>query len=207
MNEQPSGNTGSELQTKHRNASVNAQSTGHGKVLVGLGANSPGPWGTPPETLKRAFRELERRGIAVEAVSHPYETAALGPARQAPYVNQVALLDTSLPAPALLRLLKQIETQAGRRGGRPWGPRTLDLDIIDYKGMTLNWSGSRKTMPRARIRPLVLPHPQLEQRAFVLRPLLDVAPNWRHPVLKLSAGELCRRVPKGGQGAVLKRLP
>jgi 2-amino-4-hydroxy-6-hydroxymethyldihydropteridine diphosphokinase len=61
-------------------------------------------------------------------------------------------------------------------------------------------------MPRARVRPLVLPHPQLEQRPFVLRPLLDVAPTWRHPALKLSAEELWRRVPKRGQGAVLKRL-
>jgi 2-amino-4-hydroxy-6-hydroxymethyldihydropteridine diphosphokinase len=61
-------------------------------------------------------------------------------------------------------------------------------------------------MPRARVRPLVLPHPQLELRPFVLRPLLDVAPNWRHPVSKLSAAELWRRVPKHGQGSVLKRL-
>ena len=132
---------------------MDAQSTRRGKVLVGLGANSPGPWGSPAKTLKRALRELERRGITVEAVSNLYETAAMGAARQPPYVNQVALLATSLPAPALLRLLKQIEAQAGRRGGRPWGPRALDLDIIDYKGMTLNWSGSRKTMPRARVRP------------------------------------------------------
>jgi 2-amino-4-hydroxy-6-hydroxymethyldihydropteridine diphosphokinase len=184
---------------------VNAQSRSRGKVLVGLGANSPGPWGSPAETLKRALRELERRGITVEAVSHLYETAAMGAARQPPYVNQAALLATSLPAPALLRLLKQIEAQAGRRGGRPWGARTLDLDIIDYKGMIMNLSGSRKTMPRALVR-LVLPHPQLELRPFVLRPLLDIAPNWCHPVLKLSAEELWRRVKKQGQGSVLKRL-
>jgi len=98
---------------------VDAQSNAHGKVLVGLGANSPGPWGSPAKTLKRALRELERRGITVEAVSNLYETAAMGAARQPPYVNQVALLATSLPAPALLRLLKQIEAQAGRRGGAP----------------------------------------------------------------------------------------
>ena len=84
--------------------------------------------------------------------------------------------------------------------------RTLDLDIIDYKGLIMNWSGGAGGMPRERVRPLSLPHPQLEARPFVLRPLLDVAPNWRHPVLKLSARDLWRRVPKHGQGSVLKRV-
>jgi len=143
----------------------------------------------------------------VEAVSDLFETAAMGAARQPPYVNQVALLTTSLPAPALLRLLKQIEARAGRRAGRPWGMRTLDLDIIDYKGLKMNWSRGKKGMPRERVRPLVLPHPQLEQRPFVLKPLLDIAPNWRHPVLKLSASELWRRLPNRGQGSVLKQAP
>jgi len=183
---------------------VTAQSNGHGKILVGLGANCPGPWGSPTQTLHRALREIERRGVTVEAVSPLYETAALGPARQPPYVNQVALLATRLPAPSLLRLLKEVERQSGRRGGRPWGERTLDLDIIDYKGLILGWSKARKGVPRERVRPLVLPHPQLENRPFVLRPLLDVVPNWRHPVLKLSAKELWRRVKKRGQGSVLQ---
>ena len=185
---------------------MNAQSNGHGKVLIGLGANCPGPWGTLAKTLHRALRELERRGVKVEAVSNLYETAAMGAVHQPSYLNQVALIATSLPAPALLRLLKQIEAQAGRRGGRPWGTRTLDLDIIDYKGRVVNWSGARKGIPRERVRPLALPHPELDQRPFVLKPLLDVAPNWRHPVLKLSASELWRRVLKHGQGSVLKRV-
>ena len=186
---------------------MEAQSNGHGKVLVGLGANCPGPWGTPAKTLHRALRELEQRRVIVEAASDLFETTAMGAARQPPYVNQVALLTTSLPAPALLRLLKQIEARAGRRGGRPWGMRTLDLDIIDYKGLKMNWSRGARVIPRERIRPLVLPHPQLEQRPFVLKPLLDIAPNWRHPVLKLSASELWRRLPNRGQGSVLKRAP
>jgi 2-amino-4-hydroxy-6-hydroxymethyldihydropteridine diphosphokinase len=195
------------LRRKHRHASVNAQSNGHGKVLVGLGANSPGPWGTPAKTLRCALHELAQRGVAVEAVSDLYETAAMGAARQPPYLNQVALIFTSLPAPALLRLLKQIESRAGRRGGRPWGARTLDLDIIDYKGLTINWSPGTKGLPRARVLPLVLPHPQLGRRPFVLKPLLDVAPNWRHPVLKLSGRELWYRLPKKGQGSVSNRYP
>ena len=177
-----------------------AQSNGHGKILVGLGANCPGPWGSPAQSLRRALAEIERRGVAVEAVSPLYETAALGAARQPPYVNQVALLATRLPAPSLLRLLKEIERQSGRRGGRPWGARTLDLDIIDYKGLIMGRSKARKGVPRERVRPLVLPHPQLENRPFVLKPLLDVAPDWRHPVTKASAKELWRRVDEARAG-------
>lgn len=183
-----------------------AQSRLQGRVLVALGANCPGPWGTPPESFARALRELERRGVRIEAVSGLYETAALGSAGQAPYRNAVALVSTQLPAQALLRLLKQIEARAGRRGGRPWGSRTLDLDILDYKGLTLNWKKRGTGQPRQGYRPLVLPHPELERRPFVLRPLLDVAPEWRHPVTKASARALWRRVSKRGQGGVIARV-
>ncbi|HEU0018069.1 MAG TPA: 2-amino-4-hydroxy-6-hydroxymethyldihydropteridine diphosphokinase, partial [Methyloceanibacter sp.] len=81
----------------------------------------------------------------------------------------------------------------------------LDLDIIDYKGLVVGRSKGASGVPRDLVRPLVLPHPQLENRPFVLKPLLDVAPNWRHPVTKTSAKELWRRVKKRGQGSVLKR--
>ena len=176
-----------------------------GKVLLGFGANSAGPWGSPAETFRRALSELQRHKVSVEAASALYETAALGSAGQAPYLNAVVSVRTVLPAPALLRLLKRIEGGAGRRGGRPWGARTLDLDILDYKGQVLNWQNRQKGATASRRRPLVLPHPELERRPFVLRPLLDIAPNWRHPALKESAAALWRRLPKHGQGSVLKR--
>ena len=183
------------------------QSRFKARVLLGLGANCPGPWGTPAETFTRALDELARRGVTVEAVSHLYETAALGSARQAPYLNAVALVSTRLPPPALLRLLKQIEARAGRRrGGRPWGSRTLDIDILDYKGIRLNWSKRKAGQPRRQNRPLVLPHAEIERRPFVLLPLLDVAPDWRHPVTKVSARTLWRRVEKRGQGSVAARM-
>lgn len=182
------------------------QSVARGKVLVGVGANYPGPWGKPANTLHRALSELQRRGVTVLAVSNLYETAAMGQPRQPPYLNAVAVLSSSRPAPALLRLLKQVEARAGRRGGKPWGERTLDLDILDYKGLRLNWARAQWGPPRQRTRPLTLPHPELDQRAFVLRPLLDVAPHWRHPVLKVSAKELWHRVSKRRQGCVLRRF-
>jgi 2-amino-4-hydroxy-6-hydroxymethyldihydropteridine diphosphokinase len=150
--------------------------------------------------------EIERAHIAVEAVSPLYQTEAVGNARQPAYVNAVAALDTPLSPEALLRVLKGIERRSGRRGGRPWGPRTLDIDIIDYEGLVRHWRGRAPDFWRAGPRPLVLPHPLAHERPFVLRPLGDVAPRWRHPVLKKSAAELLHTLPKGGAGRVLKRL-
>ncbi len=182
------------------------QLPGRGNVLVALGANCPGPWGAPRETLARALLELARHGVAVKALSALYETAAIGQARQLPYLNAVALLQTSKPPAALLRLLKQVERRAGRRGGRPWGARTLDLDLVDYKGIVQNWRAKRPDVAKGGQRPLVLPHPLMQERPFVLRPLLDVAPGWRHPVWRSSGRELWQRVASKREGRVLKRL-
>ncbi len=176
------------------------------KVVIGIGSNCRGAWGTPAETIAQALGEMRLAKIRVAAVSPLYMTAAVGAARQPPYVNAVALLDTRLPPEALLRVLKAIERRSGRRGGRPWGPRTLDIDILDYGGQVRLWRKGRPAFAEAGARPLILPHPLAHRRPFVLRPLLDIAPNWRHPVLKASAGELWRQVSKRGQGAVLARL-
>jgi len=185
---------------------VAPQSLAHNKVVVGLGANSPGAWGTPAETIAQALGEIERPNIAVLAVSPLYQTAAVGTACQPAYVNAVALLGTSLSPDALLRVLKEIERRSGRRGGRPWGPRSLDIDIVDYRGLVRHWHGGRPEFQKAGPRPLVLPHPLAHQRPFVLKPLLDIAPGWRHPALNLSARELWHRVSRHGQGRVLNRL-
>lgn len=174
--------------------------------MVALGANSPGPWGRPSETIARALRVIEREGLDLCAVSPLYESAALGRARQPAYANAVALVETELPPEALLRVLKRIEREAGRRGGRPWGARTLDLDIVDYKGLVKHWRRDKGDFARPGARPLVLPHPLAHQRPFVLEPLADIAPDWRHPVLRRSAAELLRGLPKRGQGTVIKRL-
>ena len=182
------------------------QSLAHGKIVVGLGANSPGAWGTPAKTIAQALGEIERSGIAVVAVSPLYQTAAVGNAHQPPYTNAVAVLVTSLSPDALLRVLKDIERRSGRRGGRPWGPRSLDIDIVDYRGLVRHWRGGHAAFDRARPRPLILPHPLAHERPFVLKPLLDIAPSWRHPTLGMSARELWRRVSGHGQGRVLKRL-
>jgi 2-amino-4-hydroxy-6-hydroxymethyldihydropteridine diphosphokinase len=85
----------------------------------------------------------------------------------------------------MLRLLKRIERRAGRRLGRRWGPRPLDIDILDYRGTRIGWPPRRREPGR-----LILPHPEMHRRVFVLVPLLEIAPHWRHPILGLGARAL-----------------
>lgn len=191
---------------QHRYDTRTAQLRARGKILVGLGANHPGPWGAPAATIKRALGEMEEGGITVKAVSPFYETAALGRARQPSYVNAVALIDSPLSPEALLRRFKAIERRAGRRGGRPWGSRSLDIDIIDHKGLVRHWRTRQADFSHGGYRPLVLPHPLMHERPFVLKPLADIAPDWRHPVLQRSIGALWRDARGERQGRVLKPL-
>jgi 2-amino-4-hydroxy-6-hydroxymethyldihydropteridine diphosphokinase len=145
-------------------------------ILVALGANLPGPDGAPAlETCRRAAAALDRLpGLRLRALSRWFATAPVPLVAGAPdYVNGVARLDAgprAAPDPAtLLAGLQAIEAGFGRVRPFPNAPRTLDLDLLDLDG-------------RLRDGPdPILPHPRLHLRAFVLAPLLDVAPGWRHP--------------------------
>ena len=175
-----------------------------GQILIGLGSNRAGHWGEPAEALQRAVDEMRSAGVSVGVVSDIYLTAGVGSGRPGDYVNAVVAADAHLPPIALLGLLKRLEARAGKRSARPWGPRPLDLDIIDYKGVVRHW---RQSLPvRGSNHGLTLPHGWAHQRPFVLKPLLDVAPQWRHPVLKLSARDLWQLCAKQRRGRILDRI-
>lgn len=173
-------------------------------ILIGLGSNRSGAWGSPRRTLMRAVRELAGLGLRLRAVSGFYETEAMGPGHQSPYVNAVVAVDGAAPPGTLLRRLKRLERAAGRRSATRWGPRALDLDILDYKGQIRAWPPG--TAGRRSHGHLVLPHSRLHERPFVLRPLLDVAPRWRHPVTGRSARALWRRAERAKGGRILRKL-
>jgi 2-amino-4-hydroxy-6-hydroxymethyldihydropteridine diphosphokinase len=182
---------------------MRAQSA-RGGVIVALGANEDGPRGNPGETLEWAFGAMEKAGLRVLARSPVYASAAVGPSRGLQYANAVVEVATPRAPAAVLRVLKRLEAQAGRRAsGRPWGPRALDLDLVDWHGSVRNWRGGRPLHARAGAKPLVLPHPLMHLRPFVLRPLLDVAPDWRHPVLRRTAAELWRSASRLKSGRIL----
>jgi 2-amino-4-hydroxy-6-hydroxymethyldihydropteridine diphosphokinase len=159
-------------------------------ILIGLGSNKTGPWGNPRQTLRRALAQLNRDGIRLIAASRLLVSSPFGPVKQAPFVNAVARIDTKLSPEALLRRLHAIEASAGRKRSLRWGPRTLDLDLLDYHGLV-----------RREPRQPVLPHPGIPDRIFVLKPIAELAPGWVHPVLRKKARTLLRRLDASGEGA------
>lgn len=143
---------------------------------VGLGSNLEGP----REHVERALEELDRLPLTCRvAASRLYASRPVGPADQPDYINAVAQLVTGLSPLALLDQLQALEQRHGRVRGRRWGPRTLDLDLLLY-------DDCRLTLPR-----LTLPHPEMARRAFVLVPLVELAPAMTldgQPLARLAAG-------------------
>jgi 2-amino-4-hydroxy-6-hydroxymethyldihydropteridine diphosphokinase len=159
-------------------------------ILVGLGSNVSGPWGTPRDTVIRALRELDGNGTQLIIASRLVETAPFGKLNQPSFVNAVARIATAMPAETLMHHLHDIERRAGRRRRLRWGPRTLDLDLLDYHGLVRHGR-------------LLLPHPGMTERDFVLTPLAEIAPGWRHPVTRSSARMMRRRLSGFARGGTV----
>lgn len=160
-------------------------------ILIGLGANLPSLAGAPQATLRASLDALGMRGVAAGPVSHFYRTPAWPDPADPPFVNAAARLTTQLDPRALLDLLREIETIFGREHEVKNAPRTLDLDLLDFDG-------------RVEQGPPQLPHPRLATRAFVLVPMRDIAPLWRHPVSGKGVAELIEEL--GPDGALAKRI-
>ena len=154
-------------------------------ILIALGASLPSRAGGPADTLRAALTSLGARGITVERQSGFYESPAWPDPSDPPFINAVASVRTELTPADLLRVLHEIEDAFGRQRGRRNAPRTLDLDLIDYDG-------------RVEPGPPELPHPRMASRAFVLLPLRDVAPDWRHPSSGRTVSELIAEAPSAG---------
>jgi 2-amino-4-hydroxy-6-hydroxymethyldihydropteridine diphosphokinase len=148
----------------------------HFLYAIALGSNRRGRHGAPAETVRAAAA-----AIGAELLSKVRLTPALGPAGRG-FANAVALVRSDLDPPALLTRLKQVERDFGRRGGRRWGPRILDLDIILWSQGA--WGGDG----------LIVPHPDFRQRRFVLEPLAEIAPAWRDPITGASIRQLLHRL-------------
>ncbi len=148
-------------------------------ILIGLGANlSSDRFGPPRNTLEAALDELEKRGVHVAKRSRWYSSAPMPLSDQPRYINAVAAVTTDRSPDQLLALLHTIEADFGRQRTVANASRAIDLDLLAYDDLI-----------RTTQAPL-LPHPRLAERAFVVRPICDIDPNWRHPLLGQTAQEL-----------------
>lgn len=163
--------------------------------------------GAPAATLRAALDELHPRGLTPTRVSSLYATPCFPAGAGPDYVNACAALTGSLPAGEVLTILHEIEETFGRQRLQRWGSRTLDLDLLAIGSQVLPdaavhtaWRDlPAEEQPGATPDQLILPHPRLQDRAFVLVPLCDVAPDWRHPTLGQTARELCAALPENAR--------
>lgn len=180
------------------------------KGLVALGGNVTSLAGHPGATLERALEHLAQlQGAPVQA-SRLFRTPSF-PAGSGPdYVNAVARIETDLSATDLLAALHAIEAAFGRERDTRWAARTLDLDLLDFGGAVLpdlaTYAAWRDLPLEAQMRAapdrLILPHPRIQDRAFVLVPLADIAADWVHPVSGQSVTEMLAALPEADKAAI-----
>jgi 2-amino-4-hydroxy-6-hydroxymethyldihydropteridine diphosphokinase len=163
-------------------------------ILLGIGANIPSVFGPPRATCGAALAALARAGVKISACSSWWRSAPVPASGQPWFVNAVASVETPLGPAELLALLLRIERAFGRVRTVANADRTLDLDLLDYRGQVSNGANGPN-----------LPHPRMAGRAFVILPLLEIAPDWRHPVSGLSAERLAGSLPPGQ--AILRMPP
>lgn len=180
------------------------------KAAIGLGGNATSSEGGPDKTLCAALQRLQSDSVRVVAVSRFYRSAAY-PAGSGPdYVNAAAVVETDLTPEVLLAHLMRVEALLGRVRQERWGPRTIDLDLLMMGDVILpdratydRWlSLSPERQQVEAPAQLILPHPRLQDRAFVLIPMADIAAAWVHPVLGQTVGALCAALPEAAKAAI-----
>ena len=149
-------------------------------AYIGIGSNL----GNRQKNCSRAIEMLETRGIVVKKRSSMYETKPWGVADQPQFINMALEVETGLEPYDLLRTLKDIEREIGRRETFKWGPRIIDLDILLFDALFL------------RDNSLQIPHPLMHERDFVLKPLCEIAPDKIHPLLKVRMCDLLEKLEK-----------
>jgi 2-amino-4-hydroxy-6-hydroxymethyldihydropteridine diphosphokinase len=154
-----------------------------GLAAIALGSNLASKFGDREANLREAIRQLGELG-KVKAVSSFYDTDPVGYADQPRFLNGAVVLETHLDPVELMRGLLAIEQEMGRERVIPKGPRAIDLDLLLYGDHVMNTAE------------LTLPHPEMQERRFVLEPLNEIAREWVHPVLGVTTGEMLERLDR-----------
>jgi 2-amino-4-hydroxy-6-hydroxymethyldihydropteridine diphosphokinase len=157
-------------------------------ILIGIGSNLPSQAGPPLATAEAALAALAAAGLVVRRRSRWYESAPVPPSDQPWFVNGVVEIATDLEPAALLAVLHRIEAAFGRTRTAANAARPLDLDLLAYDDRVSDGEDG-----------VVIPHPRLHERAFVLLPLAELAPGWRHPRTGRPIAELIAALPAGAK--------
>ncbi|NOD78141.1 MULTISPECIES: 2-amino-4-hydroxy-6-hydroxymethyldihydropteridine diphosphokinase [unclassified Ruegeria] len=172
-------------------------------AVVALGANLNLRGNEPAMTLRNALDAIARQEVVIRSVSRFFATPCFPVGAGPDYVNAAALIATEKSPTELLRVLHAVEHEFGRERIQRWGMRTLDLDLVCFddlvlpdqavfdRWLTLPSDAQQNEAPDQ----LILPHPRLQDRAFVLVPMADIAPDWCHPVLERSVTQMVADLP------------
>ena len=164
-----------------------------GLTVLALGGNLPGVYDSVQAAMEAALGGLGRIGLDLVARSSWWRSAAWPDPSDPPFLNGVALVDTDLEPLEILRRLRALESDFGARTGPRNSPRVLDLDLISHGRTVL-------AVPE-----LTLPHPRAAERLFVMGPLAEIAPDWRHPVLGETAAALAAKAQVGADARPIDR--
>lgn len=170
---------------------------------IALGGNCASDVGSPRNTLAAAIAGLPEHGVLIRAISRFFSTPCFPAGAGPDFVNAAITVEFAGSAEALLAILHKVEAEFLRTREVRWGQRTLDLDVLSVGDAV---APDRATYDHWRLLPaeeqtqrapdqLILPHPRIQDRAFVLVPLRDIAPNWVHPVLGQSVRDMCEALP------------
>lgn len=179
-------------------------------ALIAAGANLPSAAGDPGRTILAALAGFDAEMGTIVAISRLFRTPAYPPGAGPDFVNAVFAVETPRQAPEILAHLHEREAAAGRERQSRWGARTLDLDLLALGDEV--WPDEVGQRAWAALDPdrqkteapgeLILPHPRLQDRAFVLIPLADIRPRWRHPVTGAGLADMIAALPEADKAAI-----